>query len=301
MPVCASSSSVEWKFYKYGYDNQTSNLSSANALFARVVTAERYNNNYAVSGSQINVSGSSDSYVIIHYYRIVQLAGASSLKPYRIKCSQISASCGSFTPSSSNNVFFLNPYFLIGSSSDVYADTAIPFKSLYYDLYYDVTNEPCCLWLAVPVFYPISPSSYNFSVTYSFSSIYSSEYGTDISINQSIDKLDSDLVSSFNQQTETVTNGYDNSGMNASNDKLASSMSSFDDAEAQVTDQSVEYIDAVTFFDPTTHLQLMSCITYTSTFLQDLFVALGDWSILIMIALSLAFALMLIGWFKYRK
>lgn len=115
------------------------------------------------------------------------------------------------------------------------------------------------------------------------------------------DAINKNITQETQKQTDTLTNGYDNSGLNSDNDRLASSMDSFDSAESQVTDQSVSYIDSVTFFDPTTHLQLMSCITFTSTFLQNLFVALGDWSVLVMIALSLAFALMLIGWFKYRK
>lgn len=94
---------------------------------------------------------------------------------------------------------------------------------------------------------------------------------------------------------------FDNAGMEDTNRQLASYLSSYDQTEAQITDQSVGYIDAVSFFDPTTHLQLMTSVTYVSTFLQNLFTALGDWSVLVMIALSLAFALMLVGWFKYRK
>lgn len=119
-------------------------------------------------------------------------------------------------------------------------------------------------------------------------------------INQT-NEINNNFTQQTQQQTDTLTTGYDNSGMNSSNDKLSSSLTEYDNTESQVMDQSVQYIDAVTFFDPTTHLQLMSCITYTSTFLQDLFVALGDWSVLVLIALSLAFALMLIGWFKYRS
>lgn len=110
-----------------------------------------------------------------------------------------------------------------------------------------------------------------------------------------------EITSSMQEQTDTIISGYDNAGMESTNSQLSSSLTEYDNTESQVMDQSVQYIDAVTFFDPTTHLQLMSCITYTSTFLQNFFVALGDWSVLVLIALSLAFALMLIGWFKYRS
>lgn len=134
--------------------------------------------------------------------------------------------------------------------------------------------------------------------------------GTDLnnqtnSINNAISNQTTSINNNINQatqnQTNTLTGGYDNSGMENTNKQLADSLASYDQTESQVTDQSVAYIDAVSFFDPTTHLQLMTSITYVSTFLQSLFVSLGDWSVLVMISLSLAFALMLIGWFKYRK
>lgn len=139
---------------------------------------------------------------------------------------------------------------------------------------------------------------------------YSSASSSDIqnqttSINNSITNQTNSINNNINQatqdQTNTLTGGYDNSGMENTNQQLADSLASYDQMEAQVTDQSVGYIDAVTFFDPTTHLQLMSSVIYASTFLQNLFVALGDWSVLVVISLSLVFALMLIGWFKYRK
>lgn len=120
-------------------------------------------------------------------------------------------------------------------------------------------------------------------------------------ITNQTNSINNNINQATQNQTNTLTGGYDNSGMENTNKQLADSLASYDQTESQVTDQSVAYIDAVSFFDPTTHLQLMTSITYVSTFLQNLFVSLGDWSVLVMISLSLAFALMLIGWFKYRK
>lgn len=120
-------------------------------------------------------------------------------------------------------------------------------------------------------------------------------------ISNQTNSINNNINQATQNQTNTLTGGYDNSGMENTNKQLADSLASYDQTESQVTDQSVAYIDAVSFFDPTTHLQLMTSITYVSTFLQNLFVSLGDWSVLVMISLSLAFALMLIGWFKYRK
>lgn len=121
------------------------------------------------------------------------------------------------------------------------------------------------------------------------------------SLNQATQNQTNSLNQATQNQTNTLTGGYDNAGMEQTNKELQSSLATYEQSESQVTGQSVAYIDAVTFFDPTTHLQLMTSVTFISSFLQDLFVALGDFSVLVTIALSLAFALMLVGWFKYRK
>lgn len=219
----------------------------------------------------------------------------------------------SFSTSASHSVSFYSsdlafcrsngyPYWAVGPSDHVssiadltpialnrFNSTIVPFTSLggsgAYSIYY---VQPFYSYTrSLPIFSNQNMLTFSFTVS-QFSATYNSHYG-------------SLTPSDIQKQTDTLTTGYDNSGMESTNSQLSSSLTEYDNTESQVMDQSVQYIDAVTFFDPTTHLQLMSCITYTSTFLQDLFVALGDWSVLVLIALSLAFALMLIGWFKYRS
>lgn len=298
VPVSASSS-VQWKLYRSSSTSNTT-FRSSQAEYVRIVDFDTYVTRYTVSGSNVDILASSQGFVSLYYFRLSSFFPPADSATYRIRCSRFSGTYSNIVFSSSASAVY-NPYFLIGSYSDMYSDTGTPFRLSYNSFYYDVINEACSLWFVMPVYHSDGLSTFSFSVSYTVGDIYYSTFGTDISINESIDKMDADLISSFKEQTDTLTNGYSNDQMEGDNKKLADSMSSYEHAESQVTDQSVEYIDAVTFFDPTTHLQLMSCITYTSTFLQNLFVALGDWSILIMIALSLAFALMLIGWFKYRK
>lgn len=110
-----------------------------------------------------------------------------------------------------------------------------------------------------------------------------------------------ETTDAVNNQTDTLANGYDNSSMENSDAALSSSMSDYNSTESQIMEQSLGFMDEVSFFDITQHMQLLTCVTFCSSWLQSLFVSLGDWGVLIMISLSLAFGLMLIGWFKYRK
>lgn len=281
----------------------TVNLSPSNASWFEIISSNQY------------VTDTSGSYqtgqIRRYFFRLCNLGYSGT--PCRARVYRLSVSSGSTSGVIGGVAFW------IGSQADVVTEraSAIPFGNngtYYYDLGEDYTY----LWASCLTFC-FADSGPDFTlrmVNYSYESVQTNYYGTEYSINKSIDALNSNTAAQIQNQTnsinnkiaqetqaqtDTLTNGYDASGMNADNDRLSSSLESYDDVESQVTDQSNDYIDAVTFFDPTTHLQLMTCVTYSATFLQDLFVALGDWSVLVMLALSLVFALMLIGWFKYRK
>lgn len=107
-------------------------------------------------------------------------------------------------------------------------------------------------------------------------------------------------VDDVQNQTNTLTSGYDNSGLNQSNSNLSGAITDYDNTESQITDSSVANIDAVEFVSPSSNATLLSSISLTTSWLQSLYVNSGDWSLLVTISLSLSLGLMLIGWFKYR-
>lgn len=115
------------------------------------------------------------------------------------------------------------------------------------------------------------------------------------------DAVDSTVLKEVTeQQTQTVTKGYDNTGMESTNSSLSSSLTDYDEKEGQLTDQSVGYIDGASFISPSSNASVLASISFCTSWLQSLFVNLGDWSLLVVISLSLSFGLMLIGWLKYR-
>lgn len=112
-------------------------------------------------------------------------------------------------------------------------------------------------------------------------------------------KVDSDIQN----QTNTLTNGYDNSSMTSDNTRLNDQISQYDSAQEDATNTSVSNIDAAEFYDPSASapVSVLMGMTLGSDFLYMLFEHLGDFSIPIMVSLSLCLGLMLVGWFKYRK
>lgn len=115
--------------------------------------------------------------------------------------------------------------------------------------------------------------------------------------------FDSGVVSSndIKEQTDTLTNGFDNSGMIDTNAQLSGAIDDYDKNQDAITNDSVGFIDAVEFFNPSNSPPILAGITLCGSFLQSLFVNLGDWSSVVLVSLSLTFGLMLVGWFKFRK
>lgn len=151
---------------------------------------------------------------------------------------------------------------------------------------------------------------YNFRVSYYpindnpngdvLNQIKTNTANTNNSINNQTNSINNNITNNITNQTNTLTDGYDNAGMESSNTALSGSMNDYAAVEDQAVDQSVSYIDDVGFVSPASNSSVFAAITFTSSWLQSLFVNMGDWSLLILVSLSLSLGLMLIGWFKYR-
>lgn len=107
--------------------------------------------------------------------------------------------------------------------------------------------------------------------------------------------------SDLEKQTDTLTNGYDNSSMSDDNTRLNDQIAQYDKAQESATNTSVSNIDAADFINPSSNASVFAAMTFSASFLQSLYNNLGDFGIVVMVSLSLCLGLMLVGWFKYRK
>jgi hypothetical protein len=105
----------------------------------------------------------------------------------------------------------------------------------------------------------------------------------------------------INNQTNTITNGYDNSSMTDDNTRLNDKIAQYDQAQESATNTSVSNIDAAEFISPSSNTSVFAAMTFSASFLQSLYNNLGDFGIVVMVSLSLCLGLMLVGWFKYRR
>lgn len=113
--------------------------------------------------------------------------------------------------------------------------------------------------------------------------------------------INNNITQQTQQQTNTLTSGYDSSATNSDNQRLNTAMTDYDDAQADATAQSVSYIDSADFVTLGGNASVLASISFASGFLQSLYTNLGDFSLVIGVCLALALALMLVGWYKYKK
>ena len=147
---------------------------------------------------------------------------------------------------------------------------------------------------------PVFSLSYDYSCTVTDVSRPNSSV-TAQDIKDQTSSINNQIAQETEEQTDSLTNGYDNSQITDDNQQLAGAMQDYDNSQSAAVGDSTGYIDDVSFFDPSSSAQVMSGITLTGSFLQSLFENLGQWGAVVMVSLSLTFGLMLVGWFKFRK
>lgn len=107
-----------------------------------------------------------------------------------------------------------------------------------------------------------------------------------------------DLISNQDENTDTVVNGYDNSGMNADNDRLNSSLTEYGQAEDSLMDDVNDHISGIDFdynFD-----SIISVIGSVSDFFQGLYERSGQFQIVINVCLILSLASCAVGIYRLK-
>lgn len=328
VPVVATS--LGWSHYR-DHSSGTLSLSGISPAYVQFYDAEQYitgsSGRYYATGSSSS-AGYSDSTLfytntVARYawglYNVYPAGYYGNVGDFLCRLLNLNLSVGSLP--SSSNIYEVSCFFALGSDADLVASD-FPSAFLYYG---SSINAPSVtfrananvnhrLFFVCDVFYRQgNASDITFpSVTYSFDSIDFSTYGSTYSMENAINGVNSTLKNQTNsinntitqqtqQQTNSLENGYDNSGMNNSNDQLSGSLDQYDQAESQITDQAHSYIEDISLSAPTYASGILSAISFSASFLQSLFVNMDDFNLVIVLALTLTFVSMLIGWFRFRK
>lgn len=106
------------------------------------------------------------------------------------------------------------------------------------------------------------------------------------------------IINNNNENTEKLTNGYDNSALNAENDKLNNSLTEYDNAEKQVMDKVNHALDDINFNQSLNNY--MQPILLCSTFMQRLYDNSGGFKDVINLTLIVSIASIVIGIYRFK-
>ena len=107
-----------------------------------------------------------------------------------------------------------------------------------------------------------------------------------------------DQIANDNANTDSIVNGYDNSGMASDKDRLDSSIQEYDQVENQLLDPAKEQLENFEF--DTDLGEFLGPISDISYFLQGIFLGMGHMNVVVTFSLTLSVALILIGWYRFK-
>ena len=129
--------------------------------------------------------------------------------------------------------------------------------------------------------------------------------GLNVTINNQFDELiendnknHQEQIQNDNQNTDKITNGYDNSGLNQTNQNLSDSLNKYQQEEDKLLGQTVDKIENFQFDNPFT--KFVAPLQDVAYMLNGIYVSLGSFNIPIGFSLTLTIALLCIGWYRFR-
>lgn len=122
--------------------------------------------------------------------------------------------------------------------------------------------------------------------------------GFDINV-ETIDRNFHDLMANDDKNTNTVVNGYDNSGMNSDNNRLDTAMGNYTDVENSVLDSVNSALGNFEFSGSMD--SYLTCIGTVSGFMQNLYDSSGALKDAIVIGFLLSIASIVIGLYRFKE
>lgn len=109
------------------------------------------------------------------------------------------------------------------------------------------------------------------------------------------------LYDQQNDLFQGMINGYDNTGMNQDNGALSDSLSGYDAATGAIFDSASDTLDSFSFEDNLNFsVGLVTALGFVKGFVDDFFIASGDFSVIVTVVFTLIFMSMVIGIARFK-
>lgn len=119
-------------------------------------------------------------------------------------------------------------------------------------------------------------------------------------VESEINQSTAEINQNIDQSTNQITNGYDNSSLNNSANEYHQADQELENAQNAAWDQGAGRIEDFDFGEFDFSPGVMAALSYCGNWLQNVFVGISFFNLPITIGLTIVFALMIIGYYRYH-
>ena len=121
-------------------------------------------------------------------------------------------------------------------------------------------------------------------------------------LKSTINNMSTAVQNKLQSTTDQITGGFDNSGITQENEKLEQSINQYDDVESGIFEDAEGFIGDFEYLSvDSLPLGIIKALAFVGSFLQGIFLCMGDFSIIITFSLTMIFVMVVVGYHRIRS
>ena len=121
-------------------------------------------------------------------------------------------------------------------------------------------------------------------------------------LKSTINNMSTAVQNKLQSTTDKITGGYDNTGITQENEKLEQSINQYDEVESGIFEDAEGFIGDFEY--PSVDnlpLGIIKALAFVGSFLQGVFLSMGEFSVIITFSLTMIFVMVVVGYHRIRS
>ena len=126
--------------------------------------------------------------------------------------------------------------------------------------------------------------------------------GVQQGITDKLGQVQDGINSKLDDVQDEIVNGYDNTGITQENEKLEQSINQYDEVESGIFEDAEGFIGDFEYPSvDSLPLGIIKALAFVGSFLQGIFICMGDFSVIITFSLTMIFVMVVVGYHRIRS
>lgn len=121
-------------------------------------------------------------------------------------------------------------------------------------------------------------------------------------VKTAINNMSTAVQNKLQSTTDQITGGYDNTGITQENEKLEQSINQYDEVESGIFEDAEGFIGDFEYPSvDSLPLGIIKALAFVGSFLQGIFLCMGEFSVIITFSLTMIFVMVVVGYHRIRS